>query len=159
MKKKITTITINIFHSQANAAVIIILSVFSTTLALIYASFHYITISSDDKHCFPENHFIHGSSCICIFKMMRTENATEAIEGEIQAHTDSSGLINLDEHVANTVHFKDISCSELSTWTHILLTSMILNFAGLCLAVCFMTQFIFGCKRRRKHYSNVRNDP
>lgn len=140
---------------------IIILSVFSTTLALIYASFHYITISSDDKHCFPENHFIHGSSCICIFNPfnLRPDNATAALEGEVESHTDSSGLINLAENVANTVHFKDLSCSELSTWTHILLTSMILNFVGLCLSVCFMTQFIFGCKRRRKHYSNVRNDP
>lgn len=148
---------------KANAAVIIILSVFSTTLALIYASFHYVSISSNDKKCFPENVFVHGSSCICIFNVGgggggESSNSTRDVDS-VESHTDSSGLISLAENGGNIVHFKDLSCSELTTWTHILLTSMILNFVGLSLAVCFMTQFIFGCKRRRKHYSNVRNDP
>jgi hypothetical protein len=138
--------------------VIIVLSVFSTTLALIYASFHYVSLTSNDKVCFPENVFVHGSSCICIFNINHVKNSTNEVIDGVESHTDSSGLIHPPENSQNIVHFKDLSCSELMTWTHILLTSVILNFIGLILAVSFMTQFIFGCKRRRKHhYANVRD--
>lgn len=135
-----------------NASVVIIMSVFLTTLAFIYASFHYISLTSDNKKCFPENVFINSSSCICIFNVK-----PDAIVSREIGITNSSGEVELpDAH--NIVHFRDLSCNELTTWTHILLTSMILNFIGLFLAVCFMTQFIFGCKRRRKRtYASVRN--
>jgi hypothetical protein len=135
-----------------NASVIIIMSVFLTTLALIYASFHYISLTSDNKKCFPENVFVNSSSCICMFNV----SPDTVVSREILGDTDSSGLVELPDS-NNIVHFRDLSCNELTTWTHILLTSMILNFTGLVLAVCFMTQFIFGCKRRRKTtYSTVR---
>lgn len=137
-----------------NATVIIILSVFLTTLAFIYASFHYISLTSDNKKCFPENVFINSSSCICIFNV-KPESAVSRESIELLA--DSSGEVNLPDG-GNIVHFRDLSCNELTTWTHILLTSMILNFIGLVLAICFMTQFIFGCKRRRKRsYVTVRS--
>lgn len=136
-----------------NASVIIIMSVFLTTLALIYASFHYISLTSDNKKCFPENVFINSSSCICMFNV---DPDTAVTRESMDNYTDSSGLVEMPE-TGNIVHFRDLSCNELSTWSHILLTSMILNFAGLVLAVCFMTQFIFGCKRRRKRtYASVR---
>lgn len=136
-----------------NATVVIILSVFLTTLAFIYASFHYISLTSDNKKCFPENVFINSSSCICIFNV-KPESVVS--RESIELHLDSSGDVNLPDG-GNIVHFRDLSCNELATWTHILLTSMILNFIGLVLAVCFMTQFIFGCKRRRKRtYVTVR---
>lgn len=138
-----------------NASVIIIMSVFLTTLALIYATFHYISLTSDDKKCFPENVFINSSSCICIFNPKAEAVLTR--EAALDANTDSSGNIDLQDG-GNIVHFRDLSCNELTTWTHILLTSMLLNFIGLVLSVAFMTQFIFGCKRRRKKsYVSVRN--
>lgn len=132
------------------------MSVFLTTLAFIYASFHYISLTSDNKKCFPENVFINSSSCICIFNMKA--DAVVQKENGIESYTDSNGLIDMPDG-RNIVHFRDLSCNELATWTHILLTSMILNFIGLVLAVCYMTQFIFGCKRRRKRrtYVSVRN--
>lgn len=130
------------------------MSVFLTTLALIYASFHYISLESDNKKCFPENVFINSSSCICIFNVNSEANVTRE---SIETHTDSYGLLDLPDG-GNIVHFRDLSCNELSTWTHILLASMILNVTGLVLSVCFMTQFIFGCKRRRKRtYVSVRS--
>lgn len=138
-----------------NASVIIVMSVFLTTLALIYASFHYISLTSDNKKCFPENVFINSSSCICIFNVDPDMNVSKEIG--IDSHTDSTGHIELPDG-GNIVHFRDLSCNELTTWTHILLASMILNFIGLVLAVAFMTQFIFGCKRRRKKtYVSVRS--
>lgn len=142
-----------------NATVIIILSVFLTTLALIYATFHYISLTSDNKKCFPENIFINSSSCICVFNV-RNE---VVLSKEVASSDDSEGLMDTNGHIdipdgGNVVHFRDLSCNELSTWTHILLTSMILNFVGLILAVCYLTQFIFGCKRRKKrNYISVRN--
>lgn len=137
-----------------NACVVIILTVFLTTLAFIYASFHYMSLTSDDKKCFPENVFVNSSSCICVFNIRAEANSlNDSVEGKL----DSSGHIDLPEG-GNIVHFRDLSCNELSTWTHILLTSMILNFIGLLLAVCYMTQFIFGCKRKRSRtYASVRN--
>lgn len=138
-----------------NASVIIVMSVFLTTLAFIYASFHFISLTSDNKKCFPENVFINSSSCICIFNVK--PGATVSRES-IETNADSSGHVDLPDG-GNIVHFRDLSCNELTTWTHILLTSMILNFAGLVLSVCYMTQFIFGCKRRRKKsYVSVRNN-
>lgn len=140
------------------ASVIIILSVFLTTLALIYATLHYISLNSDNKSCFPENVFVNSSSCICVFNhkkdlILSKELARDESEGVM----DSSGHIEIEEN-SNVVHFRDLSCNELGTWTHILLTSMILNFIGLTLCVCYLTQFIFGCRRRRKrHYTSVRN--
>lgn len=138
-----------------NASVIIVMSVFLTTLALIYASFHYISIESDNKKCFPENVFINSSSCICIFNVNPGANVSRE---SIETQTDSYGRLDLPDG-GNIVHFRDLSCNELSTWAHILLASMVLNLAGLVLSVCFMTQFIFGCKKRRKRsYVSVRNN-
>lgn len=137
-----------------NASVIILMSVFLTTLAFIYASFHYISIASDNKKCFPENVFINSSSCICIFNVSPETVLTRA---DLENNTDPNGLVELPDN-RNIVHFRDLSCNELPTWSHILLTSMALNFIGLVLSVCFMAQFIFGCKRRRKKsYVSVRN--
>lgn len=141
-----------------NATVIIILSVFLTTLALIYATFHYISLNSDNKTCFPENVFVNSSSCICIFNVSK-----EVILSKEMARDDSEGIMNSSGHIdiqegGNVVHFRDLSCNELGTWSHILLTSMILNFLGLLLCVCYLTQFIFGCKRRKKRqYTTVQN--
>lgn len=142
-----------------NATVIIILSVFLTTLALIYATFHYVSLKSDNKRCFPENIFEEYSSCICVFNVKQSELvlSKEVRRNDSTGTMDSNGHIDIEDG-QNVVHFRDISCTELSTWTHILLTSMILNFIGLVLAVCYLTQFIFGCKRRKKrNYSTVRN--
>ena len=130
------------------------MSVFLTTLALIYASFHYVNLTSNHKKCFPENVFINSSSCICIFNV---EPETDVLRENLEITTNSSSSTN-SSNERNMVHFRDLSCNELTTWTHILLTSMILNFLGLLLAVCFMTQFIFGCKRRVKRtYLSVRD--
>lgn len=130
------------------------MSVFLTTLAFIYASFHYISLASDNKKCFPENVFINSSSCICVFNVDPELVLTKAA---LENNTDAHGHVELPEN-HNIVHFRDLSCNELPTWGHILLTSMIMNFTGLVLSVCFMTQFIFGCKRRRKKpYVSVRN--
>jgi hypothetical protein len=141
-----------------NATVIIILSVFLTTLALIYATFHYVSLTSDNKKCFPENIFVNSSSCICVFNVSKEMVLSrEVIRTDSQGSMDSNGHIELPDG-GNVVHFRDLSCNELSTWTHILLASMILNFIGLVLAVCYLTQFIFGCKRRKKrNYLTVRN--
>lgn len=142
-----------------NASVIIILSVFLTTLALIYATFHYVSLTSDNKNCFPENVFVNSSSCICIFNVNKNvilskEFARDDSEGSM----DSNGHIDIPDDANNVVHFRDLSCNELDSWTHILLTSMILNFIGLLLCVCYLTQFIFGCKKRKKrNYVSVRN--
>lgn len=136
-----------------NATVIVILSVFLTTLALIYASFHYVNLTSDNKKCFPENVFINSSSCICVFNV---KPETVIIRETLETSANLSGAVDVPDG-RNIVHFRDLSCNELTTWTHILLTSMVLNFIGLGLAVCFMTQFIFGCKRRtKKTYVSVR---
>lgn len=137
-----------------NASVIIIMSVFLTTLALIYASFHYVNLTSDHKKCFPENVFVSSSSCICIFNV---DPEKAVIREGLESNASSSGSDALPDE-RSIVHFRDLSCNELSTWTHILLASMILNLLGLVLSVFFMTQFIFGCKRRAKRtYISVRN--
>jgi hypothetical protein len=136
-----------------NSCVIIILTVFFTCLAFIYASFHFMSLTSDHKKCFPENVFINSSSCICIFNVEPEASMNDSVEGKL----DSSGHIDIADNGGNIVHFRDLSCNELSTWTHILLTSMIFNFVGLLAAVSFMTQFIFGCKRKQRTYASVRN--
>ena len=140
-----------------NATVIIILAVFLTTLALIYATFHYVSLTSDNKRCFPENIFVNSSSCICVFNVNKDEVLSrELIRNDSQGTMDSSGHIDIADG-GNVVHFRDLSCNELSTWANILLSSMILNLIGLILAVCYLTQFIFGCKRKRRTYLTVRN--
>jgi hypothetical protein len=143
-----------------NATVIIILSVFLTTLALIYATFHYVSLSSDNKKCFPENVFVNSSSCICVFNVAKdVVLSREVTRNDSTGTMDSSGHIDIDiPQGGNVVKFRDLSCNELEIWRSILLASMILNFVGLVLSVCFLTQFIFGCKRRKKrNYLTVRN--
>lgn len=134
------------------------MSVFLTTLALIYATLHYVSLNSDNKTCFPENIFVNSSSCICIFNVTKNVILSKEI-----ARDDNEGIMNSSGHIdipdgGNVVHFRDLSCNELGTWSHILLTSMILNFIGLCLCVVYLTQFIFGCRRRKKrNYASVKN--
>lgn len=140
------------------ATIIIISSVFFTTLALIYATLNYVSLISDSKTCFPENIFVNSSSCICIFSASKNVILSKEI-----ARDDSEGIMDSSGHIdipdgSNIVHFRDLSCNELGTWSHILLTSMILNFIGLCLCVAYLTQFVFGCRRRKKkNYASVRN--
>jgi hypothetical protein len=141
------------------ASFVIVLTVFLTTLALIYATFHYISLSSENKQCFSENIFINSSSCICVFNskkdLVLSKELTSNVDNS-QGTMDSSGHINLSNE-SNVIHFRDLSCNELDSWTHILLTSMILNFLGLVFSVCYLTQFIFGCKTRHKRtYHSVK---
>lgn len=140
-----------LLNFQFNEAVIVILCIFLTTLAFIYAIVHFINLSSDNKKCLPENILVASSSCICIFNvnLNQQENLTNP-------HLDSSGNIE-SNRTGFEFHYRDLSCNEvLEAWIYILLASSVLNLIGLFLSVIFLWQFIFGCKR--KTYMSVRTN-
>ncbi len=125
----------------------IILCIFLTTLAFIYAMIHFISLSSDNKECRPENILEASSSCICMFNK-HSKASSGGLEGSVSPHIDSSGNIEING-TGFQFHYRDLSCSEvLDAWVYMLLASSILNLLGLLLSVVFLWQFIFGCKRK-----------
>lgn len=135
---------------------------FLTTLAFIYATIHYFNLSSDNKLCLPENVFEASSSCICRFNVNGLTNKNLSIgqvneNGSLTSttpHPEIIGLTEIPKNLGLEFHYRDLSCTEVvGAWVYILLGSLVLNFIGLILSVIFLTQFVFGCKKKEKYLS------
>lgn len=69
-------------------------------------------------------------------------------------HSDSIGMTEIPKNLGLEFHYRDLSCTEVvGAWVYILLGSLVLNLIGLVLSVIFLTQFVFGCKKKEKYLS------
>ena len=135
---------------------------FLTTLAFIYATIHYFNLASENKQCLPENVFEASSSCICRFNVNGLnhknlsigQNENGSLIVSTTPHPDKIGVTEVPKNVAMEFHYKDLSCTEVvGAWVYFLLASIVLNLIGLVLSVVFLTQFLFGCKKKENYLS------
>uniref|UniRef100_A0AAG5DUR8 Uncharacterized protein n=1 Tax=Anopheles atroparvus TaxID=41427 RepID=A0AAG5DUR8_ANOAO len=142
------------FHFlHVNALVVLLLTIFFTMLAFIYALIHAANLSSAGLRCEPQFPFnVNSSTCVCTI-----ETPAAAVAATAQQHdshptlanaTGSSGSFGSTEGVMR-LEYRDFSCGEVhGIWYYVTITSTLLNSAGCLLAATFLVIYAIECIRR-----------
>lgn len=109
---------------KVNCGILLIITIFCSSLAFIYGAIHFTTLNSNDKECLPENLLIASSSCICLFGDRR--NMTQDFNTMISNNNGSNGEIrnvSFNETSAGfEIHYRDLSCNEVvGIWYYVIL--------------------------------------
>nr|XP_019552236.2 uncharacterized protein LOC109422057 [Aedes albopictus] len=165
---------------RVNAMVILLLTIFFTMLAFIYALIHTTNLSSEHLRCAPEYRFnVNSSSCVCLIdtrgvSMKEQEDvaASELRGGEEMDEDDerrngtmaagiSRALVSgfdlrragemLEQEGVIWLEYRDFNCSEvLSVWYYIALSFAILSSLGCLFASSFLVIYGIECQRRHE---------
>ncbi|XP_063705892.1 uncharacterized protein LOC134834984 [Culicoides brevitarsis] len=144
---------------KINCAVLLIITIFCSSLAFIYGAIHFTTLNSNEKECLPENLLIASSSCICLFGDRR--NMTQDFNTMISNNNGSNGEIrnvSFNETSAGfEIHYRDLSCHEVAgIWYYVILVLLILNGLGFLAAIVFTVIFAISYRNRTRRYTSVR---
>ncbi|XP_058811298.1 uncharacterized protein LOC131676193 [Topomyia yanbarensis] len=166
---------------RVNALVLLLLTIFFTMLAFIYALMHTVNLNSRGLHCEPEYSFnVNSSSCVCWIDARRSTTSEEASQLRSEELVDDDQLVGnssssntvglnvvgfdrrktaeqLEEAGVIRLEYRDFSCSEvLGIWYYVTLGSTVLNSLGCLLAAGFLIIYGVECQRRDqqlKYYS------
>lgn len=169
---------------RVNCGILLIITIFCSSLAFIYGAIHFTTLNSSDKECLPENLLIASSSCICLFGDRR--NMTHDFNTMISNNNGSNGEVrnvSFNETTAGfEIHYRDLSCNEVvGIWYYVILGELflkwcliqvnpnksfhisvllILNGLGFLAAIVFTVIFAISFRNRTRRYTSVRlNQP
>lgn len=168
---------------RVNCGILLIITIFCSSLAFIYGAIHFTTLNSSDKECLPENLLIASSSCICLFGDRR--NMTHDFNTMISNNNGSNGEVrnmSFNETSAGfEIHYRDLSCNEVvGIWYYVILGEfycqwiflciltnlvhisvlLILNGLGFLAAIVFTVIFAISFRNRTRRYTSVRlNQP
>ncbi|XP_058445176.1 uncharacterized protein LOC131426453 [Malaya genurostris] len=167
---------------RVNALLLLLLTIFFTMLAFIYALMHTVNLSSSGLHCEPEYSFnVNSSSCVCWIDVQssRSSGQEEAsqltsdqlLEDEsLEGNSSSTTVAGLDRRGtpeqwekdgAIRLEYRDFRCSEvLGIWYYVTLGSTVLNSLGCLLAAVFLVIYGVECQRREQQlkYFGVRSN-
>uniref|UniRef100_A0A182QQY5 Uncharacterized protein n=1 Tax=Anopheles farauti TaxID=69004 RepID=A0A182QQY5_9DIPT len=151
------------FHFlRVNALLVLLLTIFFTMLAFIYALIHTTNLSADGLRCEPQFAFnVNSSMCVCTIDT-RTDGATP-VDGLRQANDTTVGYFNgYDASVPEGVirmEYRDFNCNEVhSIWYYVMIVSTLLNSSGCLLAAIFLVIYSIEWLRRAERYPpRVRN--
>ncbi|XP_055526320.1 uncharacterized protein LOC129719024 [Wyeomyia smithii] len=159
---------------RINAVVVLLLTIFFTMLAFIYALLQTTNLSSSGLRCEPEYSFnVNSSSCVCWIDVLRKpETAAELRSGEVLDDDGNSTVVQtiedrrrsieqLEQDGAIRLEYRDFNCSEvLGIWYYVTLGSAILNSLGCLLAAGFLVIYGVECQRRENQlkYFSVRTN-
>ncbi|XP_050084722.1 uncharacterized protein LOC126570774 [Anopheles aquasalis] len=135
----------NCFHVlRVNALVVLVLTIFFTLLAFIYALIHATNLSSPDLRCVPEFSFnVNASTCVCTLDPHRT--VPERPGGEASPPAGTNRSLEDDGH---RLEYRDFNCNEvLSIWYYVMIVSTVLNSLGCLLAASFLLIYGIECMR------------
>uniref|UniRef100_A0A182PL42 Uncharacterized protein n=1 Tax=Anopheles epiroticus TaxID=199890 RepID=A0A182PL42_9DIPT len=163
----------NCFHFlRMNALVVLLLTIFFTALAFIYALIHATYLSAEALRCEPQFTFnVNSSTCVCTIDTRlvgRTTvspmvpNATDSPldGGSAESLSSDDGIIRLeyrygprllpDKSLAQEPSAAvDFNCNEVhSIWYYVMIVSTLLNSAGCLLATTFLVIYSIECIRR-----------
>uniref|UniRef100_A0A182NVF1 Uncharacterized protein n=1 Tax=Anopheles dirus TaxID=7168 RepID=A0A182NVF1_9DIPT len=145
------------FHFlRVNALIVLLLTIFFTMLAFIYALIHTTNLSADGLRCEPPFTFnVNSSMCVCTIDT-RTDGATTA-DGLRQANDSTGAYFNgVDANVPEGVirmEFRDFNCNEVhSIWYYVMTVSTVLNSVGCLLAAIFLVIYSVEWLRRSERY-------
>ncbi|XP_050068311.1 uncharacterized protein LOC126556829 [Anopheles maculipalpis] len=163
----------NCFHFlRVNALIVLLLTIFFTMLAFIYALIHATNLSAEGLRCEPQFTFnVNSSTCVCTIDtraaratmatmMANTTNPPDdfgtndtlpMISGFNFQNGDESrvpeGVIRLE--------YRDFNCNEVhGIWYYVMIVSTILNLAGCLLATTFLVIYSIECLRRSDRPTN-----
>ncbi|XP_055620577.1 uncharacterized protein LOC129764936 [Toxorhynchites rutilus septentrionalis] len=160
---------------RVNALVILLLTIFFTMLAFIYALIHTANLSSSSLRCEPEYSFnVNASSCVCTIdtRPFWGGKPTSSTGGDVRAGeqqlfpgeeaeensttTATNVVVNFrkigdqfeDESVTR-LEYRDFNCSEVfGIWYYVTLVSTVLSSLGCLLAATFLAIYGVECQRR-----------
>ncbi|XP_021694174.1 uncharacterized protein LOC5579161 [Aedes aegypti] len=172
---------------RVNAMVILLLTIFFTMLAFIYALIHTTNLSSEHLRCAPEYRFnVNSSSCVCLIDTRGV--STDVAASELRSGEEEDGELDgerrngtaeasravmsgfdlrragemLEEEGVIWLEYRDFNCSEvLSVWYYIALSFAILSSLGCLLASSFLVIYAIECQRRHEQeqkYFTVRTN-
>ncbi|XP_053681564.1 uncharacterized protein LOC128732343 [Sabethes cyaneus] len=148
---------------RINALVLLLLTVFFTMLAFIYALLHTVNLSSSGLRCEPEYSFnVNSSSCVCWIDVRRPLPAEAAAELRSSDELEDANstvvttivdrlrtIEQLEQDGAIRLEYRDFNCSEvLGIWYYVTLGSALLNSLGCLLAAGFLVIYGVECQRR-----------
>uniref|UniRef100_A0A182WRB2 Uncharacterized protein n=1 Tax=Anopheles quadriannulatus TaxID=34691 RepID=A0A182WRB2_ANOQN len=145
----------NCFHFlRVNALIVLLLTIFFTALAFIYAMIHATNLSADGLRCEPQFTFnVNSSSCVCTIDTRPTARTTvlpmsaNATDPSLDEPLPAGGAY----HDAGIIRleYRDFNCNEVhSIWYYVMLVSTLLNSAGCLLATTFLVIYSMECFRR-----------
>ncbi|XP_062538330.1 uncharacterized protein LOC134206615 [Armigeres subalbatus] len=165
---------------RVNAMVILLLTIFFTMLAFIYALIHTTNLSSEHLRCAPEYRFnVNSSSCVCLIDtrgISTAEAASELRSGkELEEEQDggrSNDTVEISRHLVSGLdlrrtgemleeegviwlEYRDFNCSEvLNMVYYIALSFAILSSLGCLFASSFLV--IYGIEFQRRNEQDQR---
>ncbi|ETN64664.1 hypothetical protein AND_003588 [Anopheles darlingi] len=137
----------NCFHVlRVNALVVLVLTIFFTLLAFIYALIHATNLSSPDLRCLPEFSFnVNASTCVCTLDPHALPEGPAGTGGEPGPVSTNRSL----EEDGHRLEYRDFNCNEvLGIWYYVTIVSTVLNSLGCLLAASFLLIYGIECMRR-----------
>ncbi|XP_052873344.1 uncharacterized protein LOC128278649 [Anopheles cruzii] len=147
----------NCFHVlRVNGLVVLLLTIFFTLLAFIYALIHATNLSSPNLRCEPEFSFnINSSTCVCTIgsePASRNSSPPPPPPPPVAQMSDDESSTVVDRNWADgtiRLEYRDFNCSEvLGIWYYVTIVSTVLNSIGCLLAATFLVIYGIECMRR-----------
>ncbi|XP_053678600.1 uncharacterized protein LOC128728975 [Anopheles nili] len=148
----------NCFHFlHVNALIVLLLTIFFTMLAFIYALIHSANLSAEGLRCEPQFTFnVNSSTCVCTIDTRPARmvpNTGESSQANETSSFMSGGLPNGDDsrlpEGVIRLEYRDFNCNEVhSLWYYVMISSALLNCAGCLLAATFLVIYSVECMRR-----------
>lgn len=142
------------FHFlHVNALVVLLLTIFFTMLAFIYALIHTTNLSSAGLRCGPQFPFnVNTSSCVCTIDTKGT--VTPVANSESPYPGPGNGTTSTPDDGVIRLEYRDFSCDEVhGIWYYVTVASTLLNSAGCLLAATFLVIYAIDCMRRSENDS------
>lgn len=144
------------FHFlHVNALVVLVLTIFFTMLAFVYALIHTTNLSSTGLRCGPQFPFnVNTSSCVCTIDTTATKGTVTPVATTEPSYSVLGNGTNSSDDGVIRLEYRDFSCDEVRTiWYYVTITSTLLNSAGCLLAATFLVIYAIDCIRRPENDS------
>uniref|UniRef100_A0A182M2L8 Uncharacterized protein n=1 Tax=Anopheles culicifacies TaxID=139723 RepID=A0A182M2L8_9DIPT len=169
----------NCFHVlRVNALIVLLLTIFFTMLAFIYALIHSTNLSAEGLRCEPQFTFnVNSSTCVCTIDTRPVRTTASPWVANVTNPSDDVGFndslplassspfgfTNGDDSRAPEgvirLEYRDFNCNEVhSIWYYVMLVSTVLNSFGCLLATIFLVIYSIECMRRSdRHPHSAKN--
>uniref|UniRef100_A0A182K0I2 Uncharacterized protein n=1 Tax=Anopheles christyi TaxID=43041 RepID=A0A182K0I2_9DIPT len=140
------------FHFlRVNALIVLLLTIFFTALAFIYALIHATNLSAEGLRCEPQFTFnVNSSTCVCTIGARPSSGprGSNATDPSLDVGTTEPFPLPSDEGVIR-LEYRDFNCNEVhGIWYYVMIASTLLNSAGCLLATTFLVIYSIECLRR-----------
>lgn len=165
----------NCFHFlRVNALIVLLLTIFFTMLAFIYALIHTTNLSAEGLRCEPQFTFnVNSSTCVCTIDTRPARTTAAPMIANMTNPSDDDGfnetvplsgsssfsIANGDDSRTPEgvirLEYRDFNCNEVhSIWYYVMIASTLLNSLGCLLATIFLVIYSIECMRRSDRHAH-----